>query len=238
MIRRTSGSTERLHLLHEERQQRAFVLDGGLGHRVEVGLVGRTATLGNHHKAIFSTFTGLDVNLGREVATGVHLVVHIQRSILRIAQVVLRIGVIDTEREGFLILEAGPYLLSLLTMDNGCTCILAEWKNTLHRCLRIAEELQGYILIVLRGFGVGENGCHLLVVSTAEHKLAVVESLLSKQRQGFLADLQNFVSFKFACANAFLGEQAVLRVVLSKLEHWSILKIGCCHNGFCILIDS
>ena len=40
VIGRTGGCAECLHLLHEEGQQGAFVLDGGLGHGVEVGLVG------------------------------------------------------------------------------------------------------------------------------------------------------------------------------------------------------
>ena len=40
VVRRTSGRTQRLHLLYEERNQGSLVLDGSLRHRVEVGLVG------------------------------------------------------------------------------------------------------------------------------------------------------------------------------------------------------
>ena len=97
VIGRTGGRAECLHLLHKEGQQGAFVLDGGLGHGVEVGLVGRASTLGNHHETVFGAFYSLDVNLSRQVAAGVNLVVHVQRSILRVAQVVLCVGVIDTE---------------------------------------------------------------------------------------------------------------------------------------------
>ena len=115
-------------------------------------------------------------------------------------------------------------------MDDGGAGILAEGKDSLDGCLCVAEELQGYILVVLRGFGVAEDGCHLLVVSAAEHKLAIVEGLLGEQGECFLRYFQNLVSFKLACADAFLGEQAVLRVVLAELEHRSVLEIGCCHN--------
>ena len=149
MIGRTSGSAEVLHLLNEERQQCTLVLDSGLGHRVEVCLVGRTATLGYHHKAIFVALHSLDVYLCRQIATSVHLVIHVERSILRIAQVVLCICVIHSERESFLVLEICPNALSLLSVDDCRTSVLAEGQNTLASCFGIAQELQCYILVVL-----------------------------------------------------------------------------------------
>ena len=82
VVWRAGSRSEALHLFNEERQQCAFVLDGGLRHGVEVSLVGRTATLGNHHEAVFVAFSGFDVNLCREVAARVHLVVHVERSVL------------------------------------------------------------------------------------------------------------------------------------------------------------
>ena len=82
VVRRTCCCTEALHLLNEEWEEGAFVLDSGLGHRVEVGLVGRAATLGNHHEAILVALGSLDIDLGRQVATCVHLVIHVERCIL------------------------------------------------------------------------------------------------------------------------------------------------------------
>ena len=96
VVRRTSRCTEALHLLYEERQQCALVLDGSLSHRVEVGLVSRTATLSYHYEAILVALYSLDVNLCGEVAACVHRVVHVQRSVLRVAQVVLGEGVVHT----------------------------------------------------------------------------------------------------------------------------------------------
>src|SRR5574344_491279 len=78
MIRRTGCSTQALHLLYEERQQGTFILDSGLGHRIEVSLVGGTSTLSYHHEAILSSLCGLDIYLGRKVATGIHLIIHIE----------------------------------------------------------------------------------------------------------------------------------------------------------------
>ena len=96
VVRRTSGCAEALHLLHEERQQCALVLNRSLGHRVEIGLVGRATAFGNHHKAVLSTLGSLDVDLCGQVALGVHLFVHGQGRILRVAQIVLSIRVVHT----------------------------------------------------------------------------------------------------------------------------------------------
>ncbi len=164
MIRRTSGSTQRLHLLNEERQQSALVLDSSLCHRIEVSLVCRTSTLGNTNKAILVALGSLDVNLSRQVATCVHLVVHIQRSILRVAQIVLSVSIVNTERESFLVLEISPDALSLLSVDNSGTGVLTERQDTFCSSLGIAQELQSYILVVLRSLRVRENLSHLQVV--------------------------------------------------------------------------
>ena len=66
-------------------------------------------------------------------------------------------------------------------MDDGGTGVLAERQHALGSRLGIAQELQGHVLVVLRCFGVVEDGCHLQVVFTAQHELYVVESLLSQQ---------------------------------------------------------
>ena len=196
MIRRTSGRTEALHLLHEERDECALILNRGFGHRIEIGLIGATTTLGHHHEAILIAFASLDINLGGQVATGVHLVVHIQRSVLRIAQIILREGIEDTQREGFLIFKIGPYALSLLTVDDGRTGVLAERQDATTSHLGIAQELQGYVLIVFAGFGVLQYLSHLQVVLTAQHELYVVEGLLCQQGQSLLRDLHDVLAFK------------------------------------------
>ena len=77
VVGRAGCRAEALHLLHQERQERALVLDGGLGHGVEVGLVGGSAALGDHDEAILVALHGLDVNLCGEVAARVDLVVHV-----------------------------------------------------------------------------------------------------------------------------------------------------------------
>ena len=82
MVRRTSCSTEALHLLHEEWDEGARILDTCFGLLVEVSLVSRTTTLGHAEEVVLHTFASLKVNLSREVALGIYLVVHVERSVL------------------------------------------------------------------------------------------------------------------------------------------------------------
>ena len=167
------------------------------------------------------------------VAKGVHLIIHVERSVLRIAEVVLGVSVIDTKAQSLFILEVGPYTLTFLTMDDSSTCILAEWENALHGCLCIAEELESHVLVVLRSLWVGQNLSYLSIVLTTEHELYVVETLLRQQSQSFFRNLEDCLTLKLCCAYAFFRDKAVLCLVLSKLKHWSVLKIwSFCHNVF------
>ena len=175
MVGRAGRGAQRAHFLHQEGDEGALVLDGRLGHRVEVGLVGAAASFGHHHKAVFIALGGLDVDLGRKIALGVHLGVHVQRSVLAVAQILLGVGIEDTKAQGLFVLETGPDLLAFLAMDDGRTGVLAEGKDALYGSLRIAQELQGHIFVIVAGLGVLEDGRHLLIVGAAKHKLAVVE---------------------------------------------------------------
>ena len=204
VVGRTCSRSERLHLLYEERQQCALVLYGSLCHGIEVGLVGRSTTLCHHDEPVLSSLHCLYINLGWQVAAGVHLIVHVEGSILRVAQVVLSIRVVDTERQSLLVLKASPYLLSFLAMNDGRTSILAEGQHALNCSLSIAQELQSHILVVLAGLRVSEDSCHLLVVGTAQHKLTVVEGLLSQKGQCLLAYFQNLVPLEVGCADSVL----------------------------------
>ena len=233
VVRWTGRCAECAHLLYQERQQGALVLDGGLGHRIEVGLVGAAAALRNHHEAVLVALRGLDVDLGGEVAAGVHLVVHVQRSVLAVAEILLRVGVEHSPAQGFLVLKIGPDALAFFAVDDGCAGVLAEGQHALHSALRIAQELQGHVFIVLAGFRVVQDRSHLLVVGAAEHELAVVEALLCYQREGLWRYLQDsFASTsahptQFGGLNEFLGtgNLVVLSLVFAKLEHWRILEI-------------
>ena len=229
VIGRTSCCSQALHLLHQERNERSLVLDGGLGHGVEIGLVGRAAALSHHDKLVFGTLNRLNVNLCGQVATGIHLVVHVKCRILGIAQVVLGEGVVHTKGERLLILKSGPYLLSFFAMDDGGACVLTEGEHALGGSLGIAEELQGHILVVLAALGIVQDGGHLKVMFATKHEFHIVEGLLCKQGQCLGGNLEHFMSLKVAHTDTFLGQQAVFGVVFALLEHGCILEFYVCH---------
>ena len=175
MVWRAGRCSQALHLLDQERKKSSFVLDRRLGHRIEISLVGTAASLGDHHEAVFVTLGSLDIDLCRKVALGVDLIVHIQRSILAVTEILLCKGIEHTAAQSLFIFEAGPYPLTLLAMDNGSTGVLAERQHTLYCSFGVAEELQGNVFIVLGGLRVMEYLSDLLVVGAAQHELAIVE---------------------------------------------------------------
>ena len=114
MIGRTSGSAESLHLLDKERHESLLIKDS-LSLLIEISLIGRAATLSHEEELILIALGGMDFDLRREVATGVHLIIHIEGSVLRIAEIILSISLIYTLRDHLLIVATGPHLLTLIS---------------------------------------------------------------------------------------------------------------------------
>ena len=116
-------------------------------------------------------------------------------------------------------------------MDDGRTCILTERQDALSGCLGIAQELQGYILVVLRGLRISQDLSHLLIMFTAQHELHIVEGLLGQQGQGLLGDLYDLFTFKLGGCDAIFCQKAILGLVFTHLKHRCVLKFNCfCHN--------
>jgi hypothetical protein len=113
-------------------------------------------------------------------------------------------------------------------VDDSGAGVLAERQDALGSCLGVAEELQSYVLVVLRCLWVGENLSHLQVVLATEHELYIVERLLREQCERFLRNLKDCLTLELACAYALGGKQAILGSILAHLEHRSILEIWCC----------
>ena len=96
MIWWASGSAKTLHFLYQERQKCTFILDSCFRHRIEVGFICRATTLCYHHKTILVTFCCLYIYLRRKVTFRVNFVIHVQRCILRVTQIVFSERVIHT----------------------------------------------------------------------------------------------------------------------------------------------
>ena len=230
VIGRTSSRTQCLYLFDKERNQR-FRIQDSFRFLIEICFIGRTATLSNAKKLILHAFSSFNINLRRKIALRIHFVVHIERGVLRITQILFRICFIDTEREGFFITIARPHLLSFFTVDDSRTRILAEGQHTLRGNFGITQESQSHILIVVTCFGVTQNLSNLFVVRTTQHKRNVTESRISHCGQTLFFNLQDGFSFKLAYGHVVFCKQIILSCILTLLEHGLILERRCCcHN--------
>lgn len=116
-----------------------------------------------------------------QVAAGIDLFVHIQRRVLRVAQVIFDIGIKHAFGERGFIAAARPDALAFFTHDNRRAGILAGRQNAFGGDFGVSQELQRHIFVVFAGFGVMENGGDLLLVFRTEHKRRIMEGLLSQQ---------------------------------------------------------
>ncbi len=119
-------------------------------------------------------------------------------------------------------------MLSLFAVDDGRTGVLAEGEHSLDRRFRVAQELEGDVFVVVAGFGVGQDGGHLLVVGAAEHELAVVEGLLGDQRERLGGDFQDGLLAETGCFYEFFrpGDLVILSRVGTELEHGCVFEFS------------
>ena len=143
-----------------------------------VSFIRRAAAFSDAEEFVLLAVGGVKIDLRRQVSAGVDLFIHIQRRVLRIAQVILDIGVINALRQRGFIAAAGPHALAFFAGNNRGTGILAGRQHAFGGDIRVAQKLQRHVLIVFAGFRVVENIRHLLLVRRAKHKGGVVESVL------------------------------------------------------------
>ncbi len=95
MVGRTGRGAEGTHLIHQVIFQLARTQQG-FGFLIEIGFIGGTATFGDTEELVLIAIHAVEVDLRWQVSAGIHLFIHIQGGILRIAQVIFDIGVVDT----------------------------------------------------------------------------------------------------------------------------------------------
>ena len=150
----------------------------------------------------------------QKIGAGVDLFIHIQRGVLRIAQVVFGIGVIDAAGEGRLIAAAGPYALAFLAHNNRRTGILAGGQHAFRRDFRIAQKLQRHVFIVVAGFRVEKDLRDLFLMIHPQHKCRIVEGLLRQQSEGLRIDFEDLLAFELGHGNVILAQQIVFSLIL------------------------
>ena len=94
---------------------------------IEEALIGRTSAFSDKEEIEASPLAGCDIDLGRQVGAGVTLRPHIQRRELRVAEIILRVSLVNAERERLGIVgTTRPNLLTFLSNNLGCAGILAK----------------------------------------------------------------------------------------------------------------
>ena len=117
MIGRAGRCPERQDFLAQEldqaimRQKRGRALE-------EIGLVGRTAALGDEQEFVSVLALGVDVDLRGKIGFCIHLLEHAERRELRIAQIVSLIGVADALGDGAGVVARGEDQPAFLAHDD------------------------------------------------------------------------------------------------------------------------
>ena len=127
---------------------------------------------------------GVELDLRRQVRAGVHLVVHVERRELRVAQVGPRVGVEDAARERRLVVAARPDALALLADDDRGAGVLARRQHHAGRDVGVLQHVEGDEAVVRRRLGVVEDRAQLRQVAGAEEMRDVAHRLGGEARQG------------------------------------------------------
>lgn len=204
----------------------------GFGLLIKHRLVGGPAPLGDEDEFVVVAVGGEDVDLGGEIGAGVELFVHIEGDGLRIAQILLGVGLVDPFAQPFLILHPGPDLLSLLGGDGGGPGILADREFEVSGDLGITEESEGHALVILGRFGIAEDGRDLLVVRGAQEKGDIAHRFVGEDGQRLGADADHVFAGKGLDGDVLLGafDLAVLGFIFREGEGVLIEKIWCGHT--------
>ncbi|MNS78425.1 hypothetical protein D3C72_1120410 [compost metagenome] len=182
VIRRTGSRAERAHLLDQivfqlaRREQR-------FGFLIQIGFVGRTATFGDAQEFVLVAVDAVEVNLRWQVGARIHLFVHIQRRILRIAQVIFDVGVIHAMRQRGFVAAAGPDALAFFAGDDRRAGVLTGRQNAFRSDIGVTQELQRDVFVVFAGLRIAQDIGNLLLMRRTQHKGGIVEGVLREQGQ-------------------------------------------------------
>ncbi len=179
---------------------------------------------------VFVAFGGVDVDLRREVASGVHFIVHVEGGVLRVAEVVGGVGEVNAFRQTFFVVAAGEHALAFFAVDNSRAGVLAEGKLALGCHLGVAEHREGDKFVVFACFGVGEDFSHHGVVLAAEHESVVVCALACKHCEGLGVDNEEFVSAPVLNFHVVGSEVIIFCGVFANGEHRLVFERFCCHK--------
>ena len=229
MVRRTGSRTECFHFFHQKFFERNWI-EQRFCFLKEVGFVGRTAAFGYKQEFILVAVTGYEVNLSRQVSACVHLVVHIECRILRVAQVFLCVGFVNAFGEGFFVGTVGPHVVAFFGIHSGSAGILTKWQYAFGSYFGITEHGDGHEFVVFAGFGVSQDVGYLFLMLGAKQKIAVAHGSACQRCDAFGLHFEYFAVAAFLNAYKVLCQQVIFGFFFSNRKRILINKWFWCHS--------
>ena len=166
-------------------------IEEGFGLLVEEGLVGGAAAFGDKEEAVLVALSRVEVELGGEIVFRVGLLKHTERSDLRVAEVLLLVGVEDSAGERFLVVGLRPNLLAFFAHDDGGAGVLAGGEDSVGSDFGVLEEHEGHHAVVVGRLGVVENGGDLLEMAAAQLEGDGLDGLVGEEGEGLGGDFED-----------------------------------------------
>ena len=234
VVGRAGRRAEVEDMLLDEFRERLLVQQR-LGLLVEESLVGRAAALGDEEELVLHAgLASVDIDLRREVRARVLLVDHREGHNLRIAQVTLLIGLVDTLCDALCIVGARPDILALVGDADGRAGVLAGRQLALGGHALIQQHRVGHELVVVRSLGIIEDVAQFLQVRRTQVERHIAVCGLRQQLEARGIHLQDLASVALDDLHVILRQKTVLRFVLLNRERLLINEI--CHDRVCLCV--
>ncbi len=225
VIGRAGGRAERQDLLLQELDQTVV---GQKGRRAleQEGLVGRSAALGHEQELVGVLAFRIELDLRRHVVGGVLFLKHRQRRELRIAQVLLEIGIARAFAEGGFIGAVGPDPAALLAHDDGRAGVLAHGQDACGRNAGVLQKVEGDELVVFGCFRIVQDLLELFQVAGTQVVVDILEGFLRQKTHALALHHEHFFAVELGRLHVIRSQLAVGRGVLRKRKQAAVLVVG------------
>ena len=230
VVRRAGRRAEVEDMLSDEIRERLLVQQR-LGLLVEEGLVGRAAALGDEEELVLHAgLAAVDVDLRRKVRARVLLVGHREGHDLRIAEVALLVGLVNSPGDALGVVGSRPDVLALVPDADGRAGVLAGRQLALGGHALVEQHRVGHELVVVGGLRIVEDVAQLLQMRRTQIERHVRIGRLRQQLEARGVHFQDFTPVALDDLHVILRQKTVLGFVLPDGERLLIDEV--CHNPY------
>jgi hypothetical protein len=175
---------------------------------------------------------GVELDLGGEVAAGVHLLEHVERRELRVAQVRGGVHLVDAARDRLLVAAAGEHVLPLLAHHDGGPGVLTGGQHAARRDVGVLEQLERDEPVVLRRLRILEDARQLRQVPRPQEVRDVPHRLARQQRERLGVHTHERLPRGLEGGNALAAQPSIGDVLMGQIGQQGLeLKVGHCWEG-------